>query len=127
MANPTKSPEPASKHHSVRVLSTALNDPALQLMRGKEFKRSFIAACNGEQNEWSRHIRYETRATGKEWKSLRREVFERDNYTCQNCGSQDNAEYLECDHIQPVAHGGKHVLGNLQTLCRTCNRRKGAR
>ena len=109
---------------SVRVLSTALNDPAIQRMKGKEFKRSFIAACNGEQNEWAPHIRYETRPSADEWRAIRDAVFARDGGICLRCGSKHD---LECDHIKPVAHGGKHVFSNLQTLCRTCNRKKGAR
>lgn len=32
---------------------------------------------------------------------------------------------LECDHIIPVAMGGETTMDNLQTLCRTCNRKKG--
>ncbi len=30
------------------------------------------------------------------------------------------------DHILPRAHGGKNDLGNLQTMCATCNHRKGS-
>jgi 5-methylcytosine-specific restriction endonuclease McrA len=112
-------------NYSVRVLSSALFDPALQRMRGKEFKRSFIAACKGEENEWAKHIRYETRPSADEWHAIRGRVFERDNYTCQMCGSDQ--EWLECDHIKPVALGGSHEMDNLQTLCRSCNRKKGAR
>lgn len=114
---------------SVRILSTALNDPVIQRMRGKEFKRSFIAACNGEQNEWAQHIRHETRPDACEWRVLRLAVFRRDNYTCKSCGfsGADEVWSLECDHIIPVVRGGTHELSNLQTLCRSCNRSKGAR
>ena len=51
-------------------------------------------------------------------------VFERDGYKCARCGSQD---HLQVDHIVPVAHGGGNELENLQTLCRHCNLKKGAR
>mgnify|MGYP002672335916 FL=1 len=55
---------------------------------------------------------------------LRQEIFERDGYTCVNCGSTEK-ESLEIDHIQPISKGGKTEPGNLQTLCHDCNFRKG--
>ena len=56
---------------------------------------------------------------------LRVLILERDNYTCQECG--EVADDLEIDHIIPVRSGGKTIPTNLVTLCRKCNRRKGAR
>jgi hypothetical protein len=49
-------------------------------------------------------------------------VFRRDGYACVWCGSVSD---LTVDHIHPVALGGTNELSNLQTLCRTCNSRKG--
>lgn len=57
-------------------------------------------------------------------KELRQEIFERDGYTCVNCGSTEK-ESLEIDHIMPISKGGKTEPGNLQTLCHDCNIRKG--
>jgi hypothetical protein len=51
-------------------------------------------------------------------------VWERDNFTCQHCGSRRN---LTVDHIHPESKGGEMTMENAQTLCRTCNSRKGAR
>jgi hypothetical protein len=59
-------------------------------------------------------------------KSIRINVFERDNYTCQICGrnvKEDNVK-LEIDHIIPVSKGGSDDISNLQTLCFDCNRGK---
>lgn len=56
--------------------------------------------------------------------SLRWEVFERDNFTCAKCGSRRN---LTADHIIPESNGGETSASNLQTLCRSCNSKKGAR
>lgn len=55
---------------------------------------------------------------------LRMKVFERDDFTCKHCGARKN---LCADHIHPESLGGETNLDNLQTLCRSCNSRKGAR
>jgi 5-methylcytosine-specific restriction endonuclease McrA len=58
-------------------------------------------------------------------KLTRREVFRRDNYTCQYCGRK---EYnLTVDHVQPRHMGGKHIWTNVVTACAGCNHRKGGR
>jgi len=55
------------------------------------------------------------------YSSLKWKIFKRDNFTCQNCGSQ---EFLELDHIIPISKGGKEKKENYQTLCKKCNVRK---
>lgn len=57
---------------------------------------------------------------------VRFEVFKRDAFTCQYCGSHPPSAILECDHIQPVADGGGNEQDNLVTSCFSCNRGKGA-
>lgn len=56
--------------------------------------------------------------------ALRWAVWERDNFTCQRCGSRRS---LAVDHVKPESKGGELVLDNLQTLCRSCNSSKGVR
>lgn len=59
---------------------------------------------------------------------LRTKVLQRDNFQCRMCGhSARDGVTLHIDHITPVSHGGLTVLGNLQTLCATCNLGKGNR
>ena len=55
---------------------------------------------------------------------LRWAIWDRDNFTCQNCGSRHN---LTIDHVYPESKGGKISMENGQTLCKSCNSRKGAR
>lgn len=55
-------------------------------------------------------------------RSQRARILERDGYTCQGCGSK---EHLCIDHILPVSRGGDSTDDNLQTLCLSCNTKKG--
>ena len=50
-------------------------------------------------------------------------VFERDDNMCLSCGA---TEQLSLDHVYPYSLGGTDDEGNLQTLCVSCNSRKGA-
>lgn len=55
---------------------------------------------------------------------LRTAVYDRDGRACLECGSDSD---LSLDHIYPHSLGGTDTFDNLQTLCRPCNSRKGAR
>lgn len=63
------------------------------------------------------------RPGASEWYSLREQVFKRDGWRCVYCGTDTGT--LECDHVHPVALGGRHDLANLATACFACNRNKG--
>ena len=52
----------------------------------------------------------------------RQNIFKRDNYQCQYCGTSHD---LTIDHVVPKARGGKTTWSNLVTACRPCNTRKG--
>jgi hypothetical protein len=64
----------------------------------------------------NRRIRYSKRMD--QW---RRAIFERDQYTCQDCGKKGG--YLEADHIKPFAKFPelRFELSNGRTLCRPCH------
>ncbi|MFC9895335.1 TerD family protein [Nocardia sp. NPDC127579] len=55
---------------------------------------------------------------------VKAEVWQRDGGRCVECGS---SHYLEFDHVIPLSRGGATSASNLQILCRSCNRVKGAR
>jgi 5-methylcytosine-specific restriction endonuclease McrA len=58
-------------------------------------------------------------------KLTKREIFRRDEYTCQYCGGR--SVYLTVDHVVPKHMGGRYSWDNLVTACAACNHRKGAR
>ena len=58
-------------------------------------------------------------------KLTRREIFRRDNYTCQYCGRRE--VNLTVDHVIPRHMGGQHKWTNLVTACSPCNHHKGGR
>jgi 5-methylcytosine-specific restriction endonuclease McrA len=57
-----------------------------------------------------------------------RNLFMRDNNTCQYCNRHRNAlhakEFLTRDHIVPECRGGRSTWENLVTACSTCNNKK---
>jgi 5-methylcytosine-specific restriction endonuclease McrA len=55
----------------------------------------------------------------------RREIFLRDQHTCQYCGMATRD--LTLDHVIPRHRGGAHVWENVVSACRNCNHRKGGR
>jgi 5-methylcytosine-specific restriction endonuclease McrA len=64
---------------------------------------------------------------------IKKKVFNRDKYRCNNCGIkvQDRTPLLddsaELDHVVPLSKGGPHTYSNVQTLCRKCNQEKSNR
>lgn len=60
-------------------------------------------------------------------KKSRFEVFKRDGFKCQYCGSGAPEVVLHVDHIRPVADGGDNSIINLITACVDCNAGKSDR
>lgn len=55
----------------------------------------------------------------------RRNVFLRDDHTCQYCGTRRPPRELNLDHVLPRSRGGATSWENLVTSCRECNGDKG--
>lgn len=62
-----------------------------------------------------------------DWDTRRKVVYERDDYTCQECGVQSgpyregDAIELHAHHIKPISHEPDHRLNNIITLCENCH------
>ena len=54
-------------------------------------------------------------------------VFLRDHFSCQYCGSAKPVEELTFDHVVPRARGGRTLWTNVVAACAPCNLRKGHR
>jgi len=63
-----------------------------------------------------RHVRYS-----------RLNIFARDKFTCQYCGSRPHRSKLNLDHVIPRSLGGRTNWENVVCSCVECNRRKGGR
>lgn len=55
---------------------------------------------------------------------IRWTIWERDEFACQICGAR---RHLSVDHIYPESKGGDLSMENLQTLCKSCNSKKGSK
>ena len=53
-------------------------------------------------------------------------VFLRDKFTCQYCGSTDR-DLLTFDHVIPRSKGGKTTWDNIVAACSPCNLKKGGK
>lgn len=74
-------------------------------------------------------FRYTMKARGRRRglpREISEQVFRKDKYTCVHC-SCSNRKLLTVDHIHPYSKGGEDKLSNFQTLCRSCNSKKGAK
>ena len=69
---------------------------------------------------------------GNDWETLRKEVYIRDNYICQDCGikceskkSYKNSDnIIQCHHIENYKYNKNNDKTNLVTLCLKCHLKK---
>lgn len=54
----------------------------------------------------------------------RRNLYKRDNYTCQYCQRQHGPSNLNIDHVVPTSRGGRTSWVNCVTSCIPCNSKK---
>ena len=67
------------------------------------------------------------RRHAKPVKFSRVNIYARDGYTCQYCGTKLGVAELTYDHVVPRSQGGRTEWTNIVTACHDCNRKKGGR
>lgn len=90
-------------------------------LHGRELSPSHVAKLSGPNNYRYRG-RMKRNLSSKAWRTVRALVLDRDNRTCQTCGTTDRRK-LVVHHIVEFRDGGKDVPENLVTWCRPCHTR----
>lgn len=72
-------------------------------------------------------LSYYDKIPSKEVTFSRRNVFWRDNHTCQYCQKIFPETELNLDHVIPRQKGGRTSWDNIVTSCIRCNTRKGSK
>ena len=57
----------------------------------------------------------------------RRNIYKRDQSTCQYCGDRPGSRELSIDHVVPRSRGGRTTWENCVLACMPCNRKKASR
>jgi len=60
-------------------------------------------------------------------KFTRKNIYKRDENTCQYCGKKFKPQDLNLDHVVSLSRGGKDSWENVVCSCVPCNLRKGSR
>jgi hypothetical protein len=101
-----------------------------------EYRRRMSERFMGEKSPlWKGGVKPELnrRLDRAPWRRLRREVYERDNWTCQECGcrclnTKDAKAHpkrkIQAHHVVPRRFGGSDELSNLVTLCMSCHHKR---
>lgn len=101
-----------------------------------EYREKLAAAHRGEKSyNWKGGVKSELarRLDTSEWRRIRREVYERDNWTCQDCeqrclNTKDSRSRpklkIQAHHIVSRRDGGSDEIENLVTLCMSCHHKR---
>lgn len=101
-----------------------------------EYKENLSASLRGDKSpNWKGGVKLEidARLDRWEWRLRRQEVYARDNWLCQDCGTKclntsDSKLYpkrkIQAHHIIGRRDGGSDDLENLVTLCMSCHHKR---
>lgn len=72
-------------------------------------------------------LKHAVAAMKKGVKFSRINVFTRDGFKCQYCGTRKSMRELNYDHVVPRKQGGRTTWDNIVTCCYPCNEMKAGR
>src|SRR6185295_14741718 len=72
-------------------------------------------------------LRKAFRRFAKPVKFSRVNIYARDEYRCQYCGTKCTIDRLTYDHVVPRSRGGKTSWENIVSCCYACNAKKANR
>ena len=114
--------EPLHVCNTKRALSLVFQGKAEILLNGRGFIHSASAVFDIPSVI---KLGYMVKRPRLQISLTKREIFRRDDHTCQYCGRR--MIVLTIDHVVPRRLGGKHVWTNVVAACAPCNRRKGGK
>jgi 5-methylcytosine-specific restriction endonuclease McrA len=93
---------------------------------GNRNTENLVTLCKSCKNSKYGKKEYYNRDYPDNWGEFSQQVYQRDNYTCQNCGLSGGSErhgdaVLNAHHIVPKSVGGNDTISNCVTLCSDCH------
>lgn len=90
--------------------------------KASEETRQKLSNTHSGKNHWNYKDGNKSgiRTQNYKWHQIRKEVYKRDNYTCQACGIK-NPKILNCHHKIPYDICNDNEMTNLITLCSSCH------
>jgi len=73
---------------------------------------------NPDRSARSNYARRERMESHFKFQVTAKELLRIKNSPCVHCGAKGNTHI---DHVVPVSKGGRHSIGNLMPLCKSCN------
>jgi 5-methylcytosine-specific restriction endonuclease McrA len=114
--NYAKNLEESRKKRRRRVRAWYQRNAEQQRQRVSEYRRS-----HPEKRRLSESKRRSIKLNNGTYTILEKELRRLLSNSCSRCGSRQEQTL---DHIIPISRGGRHSIGNLQTLCKSCNSSK---
>jgi hypothetical protein len=87
----------------------------------KAFLRSRPAKCGEEHWNWQGGITRYYKYLDGGWPEKRKQIYERDSWSCQICGVHCHGRSIQCHHISPFNFSEYSGDDNLVTLCNSCH------
>ena len=119
-----------------KPMSEEQRQKLVQQRADPEYRRRQSERMRGERSpNWKGGVKPEDarRLDRVEWRRLRLVVYERDNWTCADCGchclnTKDSKNHphrkIQAHHIIPRRYGGTDEMENLVTLCMSCHHKR---